>query len=75
LDYDRAHEFWLCYPEQRTRASTRTLSASAILMWILIGVLSGVGTVLWLLRPLRQKEDLGTVSAEWLAEYRQDTER
>ena len=44
-------------------------------MWIFIGASSGVViALLWLFRPFHRQEELGTVSAEWLAEYRQNTE-
>jgi hypothetical protein len=43
-----------------------------ILMWIIIGLLSGVILLLWY--SLHREEALGAVSTEWLAEYRQDHE-
>jgi hypothetical protein len=43
-------------------------------MWIIIGVIVGVVLLLRLLGSFAPKEDLGAVSGQWLAEYRQDHE-
>jgi hypothetical protein len=43
--------------------------------WYLVGLLaSGSLWLLWSARWVRPEEDLGSVSSEWLAEYRQDGE-
>lgn len=41
-------------------------------MWIMLFVLSAVVALVWFFRP--RNNDLGSVSPEWLAEYRQDAE-
>jgi hypothetical protein len=45
-----------------------------MLMWIIIGVVAGGVLFLRLFGSFYQKEDLGAVSGQWLAEYRQDHE-
>jgi hypothetical protein len=48
--------------------------AVAFLMSIIIGLFSGVIGLLLRFSRSHRGEDLGAVSAQWLAEYRQDHE-
>ena len=43
-------------------------------MTILIVLLLAVGSILWFSRWFHRDEDMGSVSAQWLAEYRQNHE-
>lgn len=44
-------------------------------MWLIIGVtFAGVLIPVWLLRWMYREDQMGSVSGQWLAEYRQDHE-
>jgi hypothetical protein len=50
------------------------MGGGSILMWIIIGLVAGVVLLHRLFRSFHRQEDLGAVSGQWLAEYRQDHE-
>jgi hypothetical protein len=43
-------------------------------MWIIVGLIAGVVLLVRWFRSFHRNEDLGAVSGQWLAEYRQDHE-
>jgi hypothetical protein len=43
-------------------------------MTILIVLSLGVGSLLWFSRWFHREEEMGSVSAQWLSEYRQNHE-
>jgi hypothetical protein len=65
----------LCCSAQRPTATSDSLIAKENMTWILIGLgVAGVSMLLSLSKWSHREEEMGAVSRQWLAEYRQNHE-
>jgi hypothetical protein len=75
MNYTDPLSLRLCCSAQRPAATSDNLIAKKNMTWILIGFgVAGVAMLLSLSKWSHREEEMGAVSRQWLAEYRQNHE-